>query len=199
MSRLQSAWALSLGLHATLFTGQGLWVFHDPQVRISHGETRVVALFLSPPREALRPEPAPPQPDAVAVDEPPEKAPEKKTEPPLPSPPPEEGVEYEPPGYRRNLPPPYPREAFLKRIQGIVWILAAVNPRGEVTEVEVERSSGAAILDRAAAEAVHRWSFSPARRAGIAVAARVRIPIRFEIISGRPRVLHHKDSKRREC
>jgi periplasmic protein TonB len=43
----------------------------------------------------------------------------------------------------------------------------------------VNQSSGYRSLDRAAAKAVRRWQFDPACSAGLAVASRVVVPIRF--------------------
>ncbi len=173
MSRLPLALLLSVSLHGMVFAGGSLRLFHGPEVSISQGETRV-ALFLTPS-----------QPEEPS----PEPAEKQKPEEPLPTTqvPAEEGVEETPPEYHRNLPPAYPREAFLKNVQGIVWILAELDRRGYPTRVEVERSSGSALLDTAAREAVSGWRFIPARRAGVAVAGKVRIPIHFQIVAGKPK------------
>jgi len=47
--------------------------------------------------------------------------------------------------------------------------------------VEVTASSGSAILDRAAAEAVRRWVFAPATRNGVPVDAYVTFTIRYVV------------------
>jgi protein TonB len=47
--------------------------------------------------------------------------------------------------------------------------------------VEINRSSGNDTLDRAAAEAIKRWRFSPARFGDKAVESWVKIPIEFRL------------------
>jgi len=47
--------------------------------------------------------------------------------------------------------------------------------------VTVEESSGVASLDDAAAAAVRRWRFRPARRNGTPVRATVQVPVRFAL------------------
>ncbi len=54
-----------------------------------------------------------------------------------------------------------------------------VSPSGQVSSAEVVESAGAA-FDEAALEAVKRWTFRPALRAGEPVSARVKVPFRFE-------------------
>lgn len=49
---------------------------------------------------------------------------------------------------------------------------------GSVKDAVVHASAGEA-LDEAAQVAVHSWLFAPARRAGVAVASRIRISFRF--------------------
>jgi protein TonB len=50
---------------------------------------------------------------------------------------------------------------------------------GRVGEVQIESSAGHADLDQAAAEAVKKWRFEPARRGNQAVAVWVRMPVKF--------------------
>ncbi|MBI3322414.1 MAG: energy transducer TonB [Candidatus Omnitrophica bacterium] len=174
MNRMALALMLSAGFHIAVFAGSGLRLFHGPEVLISQGETRV-ALYLTPP---IKEEPSP---DAAA-----EHTSEPQEPPPSAYVPVEEGVVDTPPEYRLNFPPAYPREAFLKNIQGTTWILAEVDRKGRPAGVQVERSSGSVLLDEAARQAVSGWQFAPARRAGVAVSSRVRVPVHFEIIAGRP-------------
>lgn len=183
MNRFQVASLLSVILHLAAFAGEGLFVFHGPQVEISRGEARVAVIFSSPEPEPWK---APESVTQVALTqelktkERDEKAPASSV-PPL-----EEGAEYTQPSYRMNFPPSYPREAFLRNIQGIVWIRLAINPQGKASAAQVERSSGSSLLDEAALEAAREWAFVPARRAGMAVSTQVRIPIRFQIVEGKP-------------
>jgi protein TonB len=47
--------------------------------------------------------------------------------------------------------------------------------------VEINSSSGTAVLDRAAAEAIRRWRFHPARHGDRPVESWLRIPIEFRL------------------
>ena len=77
--------------------------------------------------------------------------------------------------------PTYPRSARQSGAQGLVKVSATVDERGTVTSAEVLLSSGSAMLDRAAVEAVRRAVFAPARRGGLPVACRIVVPIRFQL------------------
>ncbi|TWI07957.1 TonB family protein [Aerolutibacter ruishenii] len=76
----------------------------------------------------------------------------------------------------RMSPPAYPKGESL---EGRVMLEVDVRADGEVAAVAVARSSGQAVLDNAAREAVMKWRFNPAYSAGAAVASRVRVPIDF--------------------
>jgi protein TonB len=52
--------------------------------------------------------------------------------------------------------------------------------------VEINRSSGSEALDRAAAEAIKRWRFIPARYGDKAVESWIRIPIEFRLADAKP-------------
>jgi len=56
-----------------------------------------------------------------------------------------------------------------------------VTAEGLVKEAFVEQSSGFPRLDEAAVAAVRAWRFVPAKRRGVNVEMRHRIPIRFEL------------------
>jgi periplasmic protein TonB len=75
--------------------------------------------------------------------------------------------------------PRYPDSARRRGVEGTVIIKAYVTEQGRVEQVQVERSAGHADLDAAAAEAVGRWRFEPARRGRQAIAMWVSIPVRF--------------------
>jgi protein TonB len=55
--------------------------------------------------------------------------------------------------------PSYPREAYLRKIEGTVVLIMIVNSEGIVTEVEVVQSSGHRLLDRAALAAARGYRF----------------------------------------
>jgi periplasmic protein TonB len=90
-----------------------------------------------------------------------------------------------PPQPRAPILPVYPRGARTSGLQGVVKVSALVDPGGAVTSAEVLISSGSALLDRAALDAVRRAAFTPATQGGYAVACRVIVPIRFQL-SGAP-------------
>jgi TonB family protein len=89
----------------------------------------------------------------------------------------------------------YPVEAFrlavtrqelgsnlvIQGTEGSVRVRALVRADGVPDAVEVTASSGSAILDRAAAEAVRRWVFAPATRNGVPVDAYVTFTIRYVV------------------
>jgi protein TonB len=82
----------------------------------------------------------------------------------------------------RKVDPVVPREARLNRWQGTVILAVTVSPEGVPAAVVVQRSSGYALLDRAAVEAMWQWRFDPARRGGVPVEERIAIPITFRIV-----------------
>ncbi|MDH3870521.1 MAG: energy transducer TonB [Desulfuromonadales bacterium] len=88
------------------------------------------------------------------------------------------------PHYRSNPLPEYPRLARKKHWEGVVWLLVDVSVDGSVDDLEVEKTCGHKILDRAAQRTVKRWQFSPATRGGLPVSSQVRIPVRFRLEEG---------------
>lgn len=78
-----------------------------------------------------------------------------------------------------NAQPTYPVTALAGRHQGIVTVRAQVLTSGQVGEIFIKRSSGAPLLDQAAANTVRSWRFKPARRNGEPVSAWVNIPIEY--------------------
>ena len=81
-----------------------------------------------------------------------------------------------------NRPPSYPSEAIAERVEGTTTLRATVGPEGEVTKLEIDRSSGSAVLDRAAMSAVALWRFEPQTQSvSDRGPRRVLIPIRFRL------------------
>lgn len=80
-----------------------------------------------------------------------------------------------------NPAPQYPAAALKAGLQGRVLLSVNVGADGAVIAARVYRSSGVPSLDAAALEAVRRWHFHPARRAGLAVPKEVAVPVRFVI------------------
>jgi protein TonB len=77
--------------------------------------------------------------------------------------------------------PSYPSTARRLGVQGTTLLRVHVLDDGRVGEVDVEQSAGHPDLDRAAADAVRRWRFEPARRGEQAVAMWVRLPVEFRL------------------
>lgn len=80
-----------------------------------------------------------------------------------------------------NEPPEYPWAARLQGHEGRVVLSVWVSAEGEAEALSVLQSSGYAMLDRAAAEAVERWRFQPARRAGNDTPSMLYVPVVFRL------------------
>lgn len=80
-----------------------------------------------------------------------------------------------------NPPPAYPSVARQRRLEGQVILRVQVTPAGRAGGVSVRRSSGHAVLDRAALAAVRGWRFKPALKDGVAVRARIDVPVTFRL------------------
>lgn len=95
--------------------------------------------------------------------------------------------EYSEPVYSattlNNQPPAYPLTARRRGIEGTVLLRVEINAEGRCQHVRVKRSSGHAVLDRAAVDTVRQWRFVPARRGSDAVTATVQVPITFKLNS----------------
>jgi protein TonB len=85
------------------------------------------------------------------------------------------------PRYRSNPAPDYPVPSRRRQEEGIVLLNVLVRPDGLAAAVSLNRSSGYPLLDRAALDAVNRWTFEPARAAGVPVSSTILIPIRFSL------------------
>lgn len=87
------------------------------------------------------------------------------------------------PLYRTNPPPHYPLSAIRRGYSGTVMLHVLVNKKGEVKEVRIEHSSGYAILDKAAEEAVKSWGFEPGRQGDTPMDMWVNVPVVFNLES----------------
>jgi periplasmic protein TonB len=85
-------------------------------------------------------------------------------------------------GMETDRPPTYPEIARRRGEQGRVLLRVAVSPAGLPVNVSVAESSGFPPLDSAAVNAVERWRFVPATRAGEPVAATAEVPLRFRLV-----------------
>jgi len=150
---------------------------------------REMAPPLAPPATVTEPAPSPPagrDAPAAAVAPPPD-VPAIASEPPRP--PPSSGAagrsatgaEVVPPQPTERATPRYPEPARLAGVQGTVVLRARVTVEGAVAEVVIDRSAGHTDLDTAAVEALRRWRFEPARRAGRPVEVWIVIPVHFSL------------------
>jgi len=180
-STFRMALSLSVVLHTTLLIG--LPTALPPAFDVERAPTSV-ELVLMPPEPAISAvaqSPTPPAPpEAPAQTAPPQ--------PPAPAPIVSEarrGAEAEVlPGYLRNPPPVYPHRAREQGWEGTVLLEVEVLSSGRCGTVNVLSSSGHAILDQAAVEAVQRWRFRPAKRWSQPVAFWVEIPMTFQLLEG---------------
>ena len=90
-----------------------------------------------------------------------------------------------PPGARAPVPiktvvPEFTDEARRAHHEGVVLVSMIVNEEGLPTEVQVERSAGMG-LDEKAVEAVSQYRFEPAMLDGKPIAARVRVEVSFRL------------------
>lgn len=85
------------------------------------------------------------------------------------------------PARRRLSPlPGYTTEAWIQGTEGEVELLASIDVRGHVTDVEVLQGLPHG-LTHAAVQAVERWKFDPARHKGEAIASTQRLRLRFAL------------------
>ena len=83
------------------------------------------------------------------------------------------------PLYRENAPPAYPEIARVRGYEGMVLVFAEILPDGRVGNMKIRKSSGYAILDQSAIEAVKPWKFEPAKKSGNPFTVWVELPIKF--------------------
>ncbi len=83
--------------------------------------------------------------------------------------------------YLNNPVPEYPDHAKRRNMSGTVLLDVAVSAMGIASNVLIAESSGFAVLDESAKNAVSRWKFVPARRGGETVEARVIVPVEFKL------------------
>ena len=89
--------------------------------------------------------------------------------------------------YRDTPRPDYPESARREGREGRVLLRVLVDDQGRSKKVEINSSSGNEALDRAAAEAIKRWRFHPARYSDQPVESWLRIPIEFSLADANSR------------
>ncbi len=85
------------------------------------------------------------------------------------------------PKYKLNRPPSYPRVARLRGQEGKCVMRVNVLPDGRVGAIDLARSSGYDVLDKAALRTVKSWRFTPGTQDGKPVAMWVQVPITFRL------------------
>lgn len=88
-----------------------------------------------------------------------------------------------PPGILSRREPNYPEKARQAGIEGTVVLTIEILANGHAGEVSVYQSSGSELLDDAAAAAVQRWRFIPAkiRGTGQSIACQTTLPVVFKL------------------
>ena len=86
-----------------------------------------------------------------------------------------------PPAYQHTPVPRYPADARQHGLEGVVVLSVLVRSDGRVEEARVAASSGAAVLDEVALDAVRKWTFVPARQGGRPVESVVEVPVKFAL------------------
>jgi protein TonB len=134
----------------------------------------------APPRPAARPAPARPsqsaEPGSAAASQPPAAPAAAAPAVSAPEGPPVvTGARFR----QRPTPPAYPEMARERGQTGTAILRALIGPGGETRDIRLHRSSGHALLDGAALQAVRRWLFEPATRDGRPIEAWVEVPVRF--------------------
>ena len=79
-----------------------------------------------------------------------------------------------------NVNPDYPIEAARRHEAGLVRLRLAITATGAVSEVDIVRSSGSVLLDRAAAERLLTWHYRPATRNSMPVSSFVEQNVDFD-------------------
>ena len=87
---------------------------------------------------------------------------------------------YYPARYRGTpTQPPYPRLAVRLGQEGTTRLVVEINPQGEVVAISLHKSSGFAVLDKAAIAAVQEWKFIPPT--GVTGTSKALVPVRFKL------------------
>ncbi|MBA4396648.1 MAG: hypothetical protein C0394_04600 [Syntrophus sp. (in: bacteria)] len=85
------------------------------------------------------------------------------------------------PRYLNAARPAYPLIARMRGYEGMVLLAVEVLTDGRAGDVRIKKSSGYALLDQSALNAVRAWRFEPARKADTPLTMTVDIPIRFAL------------------
>ena len=85
-----------------------------------------------------------------------------------------------------DVPPEYSEDARKAKLTGYVMLNIVVTSKGTVTDVQVARSLGMG-LDEKAMEAVQKWLFKPGLNKGVPVNVRAQVKVTFTLLLMRHR------------
>lgn len=85
------------------------------------------------------------------------------------------------PLYSHNPPPSYPQSAWVRRLEGTVELNVLVDTKGRVRDLNLRRSSGYTVLDRAAMDSVKEWRFEPGKTSCCSMEMWVVVPMVFKL------------------
>ncbi len=85
------------------------------------------------------------------------------------------------PDYGKNPELGYPPFALRRGFEGRVVLRVLVSKEGQALKVTLAKSSGHAILDRAAIKAVREWIFKPGKLNGVPIDMWVKVPVVYEL------------------
>lgn len=80
-----------------------------------------------------------------------------------------------------RLPPVYPPQARMRRLQGVVVLEFVVDTDGRTRDVKVVMSQPGNVFTRAAVRAADRWRFQPGKKDGVTVPVRVKQKVTFQL------------------
>jgi len=84
-----------------------------------------------------------------------------------------------PPRIIKQTRPQYPQEAFVKKVEGTVFLEVLIDSTGRVARARVLQS--VPLLDAAALQCVYQWMFQPAIKRGRPVPTIIHAPVTFRI------------------
>lgn len=85
------------------------------------------------------------------------------------------------PLYSHNPAPAYPQSARTRKLEGTVELNVLVDMKGRVKDLNLRRSSGFKVLDRAAMDSVKEWKFEPGKSSCCPVEMWVVVPMVFKL------------------
>jgi bla regulator protein blaR1 len=83
------------------------------------------------------------------------------------------------PSFSQVTPPKYPEQAIRDGIGGSVLLEIGIDADGLPSTINVVASQPPGVFDAAASAAAAKWTFEPALKGGVAIAAQVRVPVTF--------------------